>query len=140
MSASGALDFNYWSEVQKVKHCVNKVMEAARKDIGLKGSLSAEVTLYCDASISTLLEQLGDELRFVTITSQADVLPLEQADATAKDTELEGLKIAVSLSEKAKCERCWHHSDTVGQIEAHTTLCQRCVDNVDGDGEQRQFA
>ncbi len=73
------------------------------------------------------------------ITSRADVKPLAEAqDAVA--TELDGLEIAVVKSEAAKCGRCWHHRPDVGSHADHPELCGRCVDNVDGSGEQRSFA
>jgi isoleucyl-tRNA synthetase len=55
-------------------------------------------------------------------------------------TDVEGLRLAVVASEAEKCERCWHHSDTVGTVESHKTLCTRCVDNIEGEGEVRSFA
>lgn len=140
MSANNALDFSYWENVQKVKQCVNKVMEDARKEKLLKGSLSAEVILYCSGELIETLQKLGDELRFVTITSAALVKPLLDADSSAVETELSGLKIAVRLSEKEKCVRCWHHREDVGVVPAHPEICQRCVDNIDGAGEKREFA
>ena len=61
------------------------------------------------------------------------------ADASA--TELDNVKLAVSASNHDKCERCWHHTEDIGENAEHPTLCQRCVVNVDGegDGELRQF-
>ena len=84
------------------------------------------------------LDQLGNELRFVLLTSAATV---EAFDADAGNaTELDGLRVAVVASEEEKCERCWHHSETVGTNAQHPTLCQRCVDNVEGEGEVRLYA
>ena len=39
-----------------------------------------------------------------------------------------------------KCERCWHLTDDIGQHESHTDICGRCITNIDGVGEVRQFA
>jgi len=39
-----------------------------------------------------------------------------------------------------KCERCWHHRSDVGQNQRHPTLCGRCVENIEGQGESREFA
>ncbi|MCB1730604.1 MAG: hypothetical protein KDI21_09015, partial [Halieaceae bacterium] len=55
-------------------------------------------------------------------------------------TELAALRLQVSASADEKCERCWHRRPEVGQLEAHPTLCSRCVENVFGDGEQRRYA
>lgn len=133
------LDDAWWQQVVDVKDAVNKVLEAKRANGEVGGSLSAEVTLYCDAALQEKLNALGDELRFVLITSTAHVRPLAEA-ADAESTELEGLKVVVGKSAEAKCARCWHHRADVGHNHAHPEICLRCVDNVNGQGESRQFA
>ena len=74
------------------------------------------------------------------ITSEATLRPLSEAPADAGATDVEGLALLVSASSHDKCERCWHRRPDVGTIAAHPTLCGRCVENIDGDGEQRRFA
>ena len=53
---------------------------------------------------------------------------------------MNGLSIFAKATTKAKCERCWHYSDDVGANPEHPDLCQRCIDNVFGEGETRNFA
>ena len=96
--------------------------------------------MYANESLSDQLAKLGDELRFVLITSQVDVQPLAAAPETAVTSELEGLKLVVRKTEHAKCGRCWHHLPSVGLNAAHPELCGRCVDNIEGPGETRHFA
>ncbi len=129
----------YWDLVAQVKNAVNKVLEAKRTAGEVGGSLSAEVILYCDEALLGELQPLANELRFVLITSTAEIRPLAEA-AQADETDLPGLRVAVKKSEHAKCERCWHHCADVGANPAHPTICLRCVENVDGVGEVRQFA
>ena len=88
----------------------------------------------------TDLEALGEELRFVLITSEARLEVLEQADASAAATELSELRLAISVSPDEKCERCWHRRPEVSTLSEHPTLCARCVENIDGSGETRRFA
>ncbi|WP_127556580.1 isoleucine--tRNA ligase [Saccharospirillum alexandrii] len=130
----------FWSEVQAVKEGVNKVLELARNEGRVGGALKSEVTLYCDDALKSVLATLGDELRFVTLTSAVTLANLADAPETAHATELEGLKVSVAASEQPKCGRCWHQRPDVGQHAAHPELCGRCVENVDGDGEVRHFA
>ena len=130
---------DFWQQVLAVKTAVNKELENQRSAGNIGGSLEAEVTLFCSAELQAQLDKLEDELRFVLITSQAAVRPLAEAgDAVA--TELEGLSVRVVKSEQAKCERCWHHREDVGQNAEHEALCGRCVENVSGAGELRSFA
>jgi isoleucyl-tRNA synthetase len=130
----------YWTSVQKVRGAVNKLLEAARSDKTIGGSLQAEVTLYANDEIAEQLNALQEELRFVLITSKAAVKPLAEKDAAAQETEIEGLWVSVVKTEAEKCDRCWHHAESVGTIAGHETICQRCVTNIEGDGETRQFA
>jgi isoleucyl-tRNA synthetase len=115
-------------------------METLRADGKLRGSLDAEIVLYCDEPLLEQLSALGDELRFVLITSAAGLAPHSDAGEGAAETDVPGLKLRATVSEAEKCERCWHRRPEVGRLEAHPTLCGRCVENIDGDGEQRRFA
>lgn len=130
----------YWSSILAVKTAVNKQLEVARKDGIVGGSLEAEVELYCSAELKSALDQLQDELRFVLITSKVSVCDSAVAGSDAVKTDVDGLSMSIGKSDHAKCERCWHHREDVGQHEGHDTLCGRCVDNVDGSGERRLFA
>ena len=130
----------YWENLLTVRNEVNKVIEQARRDKRIGGSLEAEVTLFADAALTEQLTHIGDELRFVLLTSEAKVLPLADATSDAVETELASLKLMVNATTAEKCERCWHHREEVGTIEAHPTLCHRCVTNIEGDGEVRLFA
>ncbi|WP_150914575.1 isoleucine--tRNA ligase [Marinobacter halotolerans] len=130
---------DYWSTIYSVKEAVNKCLEEARGRGEIKGSLSSEVTLYCEDDLGRNLAYLGNELRFVLITSEATVKPAAEG-AEAEPTSHEGLKVKVTPAAHAKCERCWHHRADVGQHEKYSDLCGRCVTNVEGEGEARSFA
>ncbi|WP_404368360.1 isoleucine--tRNA ligase [Marinobacter sp.] len=129
----------YWRELYSVKEAVNKVLEEARGRGEIKGSLTAEVTLYCDSELAKSLELLGNELRFVLITSDARVRPLSEA-GDAQPTSHEGLRVQVTPAQAPKCERCWHHRPDVGQHSSYKDLCGRCVENLEGQGESRVYA
>lgn len=136
----GEFDDAFWTQVMQVKNEVNRVVERARRDKTIGATLEAELTLYLSDEYKVVADKLEDELRFVLITSKATVNSLDQAPADAIATEDEGIKLGMVKSESAKCERCWHHRDDVGTHQGHETICGRCVTNVDGEGETRQFA
>ncbi|QSP96120.1 isoleucine--tRNA ligase [Marinobacter salinisoli] len=129
----------YWREIFNVKEAVNKCLEEARGRGEIKGSLSAEVTLYCEGDLAANLKHLGSELRFVLITSEATVKPASEA-GDAELTGYEGLRVAVAPASHDKCERCWHHREDVGRNAKYKDLCSRCVTNIEGPGEARSFA
>ncbi|MFN3882347.1 MAG: isoleucine--tRNA ligase [Nitrincola lacisaponensis] len=129
----------YWRRIMDIKDAVNKCLEDARNEKLVKASLAADVVLYVNEALQADLERLGNELRFVLITSSVTLKSLAEAD-TARETAVEGLKVAVASSEHPKCGRCWHHREDVGSHAEHPELCGRCVDNVSGEGEQRYYA
>ncbi|WP_217533999.1 isoleucine--tRNA ligase [Vibrio metschnikovii] len=130
----------FWNDIQHVRGAVNKLLENARNEKVIGGSLQAQVTLFVDDALAAKLKRLHNELRFVLLTSKAEVKSLSEKSAQAQATEINGLWVEVSKVDAEKCERCWHHTDDVGTIAGHETICGRCVSNIDGDGEQRQFA
>jgi len=124
----------------EVRDSVNQALEQARRNDVIGGSLQAEVTLFADDALAAKLARLGDELRFALLTSEATVKPLAEADAESLKAEKLPLAVSVAASNYKKCERCWHHREEVGTIDGHDDLCQRCVTNIDGEGEERRFA
>ncbi len=118
-----------WQKIEKWRALVNKQLEEARS-AGLIGqALAAEVDVYATAEDYALLARLGDDLRFVFITSRATV-HLVESDP----------HILVKASTHQKCERCWHYRLDVGSDAHHPTLCGRCVSNLYGTGEVRRDA
>lgn len=140
LSENELLDNDKWSQIITIRAEVNKALELARKETIIGGGLEAEVTLYASEELTTLLSSLEDELRFVLITSQAAVKPLADAPANAVVTDVKGLSVEVLKSAAEKCDRCWHHREEVGQDAEHPELCGRCITNISGEGETRQFA
>ncbi len=129
----------FWSEMLTVRQAVNRALEARRAEGQLKGSLDAAVTLFAEPDLLSRLASLGDELRFVLITSEAHLKPLDDAE-NLPESDVPGLAISVSLSTSDKCERCWHRRADVGEHGDHPTLCGRCISNIEGPGEQRHYA
>jgi len=140
LAISRALDNSYWEKLMQVKAAVNASLEQARNDKTIGGSLEAAITLYADGEMATLLKTLEDELRFVLITSDVEVIDYANKPSDVSDTELAGLAVDVKKAKGTKCVRCWHHKEEVGSIDSHPELCARCVSNVDGAGESRRYA
>ncbi|MEM7359314.1 MAG: isoleucine--tRNA ligase [Pseudomonadota bacterium] len=130
----------YWQRLIAVRDEVSKQIEAVRVAGKIGSALDANVEVYAAGALKQELDQLEGELRFVLITSGAEVNDLADAPADATATDIPDLKILVTPSTDEKCVRCWHRRPEVGSIEAHPQLCSRCVTNVDGEGEQRLHA
>ncbi len=117
-----------WERIRAIRAEVAKAMETVRGEGAIGSSLQAEVTIVAPQDDADALRSLGDDLKFVFISSAASV-------ATG-----EALQISVTPSAQPKCERCWHQRNSVGQNTAHPGWCDRCVANVDGAGEVRSCA
>lgn len=118
---------NDWTRIRALRDEVNKALEQAREADQIGSALQANVIISAPADDAALLQRLGDDLKFVLITSAAQV-------------QEGGLNVHVEAAAGTKCERCWHVRVDVGQNAAHPTLCPRCVDNLFGAGEARRFA
>ncbi len=141
LAADEALNDAYWEQLLKVRGEVNKVIEQARADKRIGGALEASVVLYADDSLAEKLKALGDELRFVLLTSAVQVADYSSAPGEAVQSEhLKGLKVVLTKAEGEKCPRCWHYTTDVGQNPEHVEICGRCYTNVAGAGEERKFA
>ena len=68
-----AFNNEFWSDILSVRTEVNKALEAARKEKTVGKALEAEVTLYVTQALADKVNKLEDELRFVLITSAANV-------------------------------------------------------------------
>ncbi len=133
---------DFWERVIRIREAASKQLEILRSTGGIGAPLDAEIDLYADEPTGALLSAVGDELRFVLITSYARVHPLEEAPEAAVDAAIPGigLRIFAAPSRHAKCIRCWHHRADVGATAEHPELCGRCVENVTGSGESRRYA
>ena len=138
--APGSLyDREFWDFVLKVREAVSKELEVLRVRDAIGSSLDAEVALYASEPVFEALSRIGDELRFVFITSSATVLRRE-AGTGGLPTEIDGLELVVQASPHPKCIRCWQHRPDVGSHPDHPEICGRCVENVAGSGEIRKYA
>ncbi|UGA50483.1 MULTISPECIES: isoleucine--tRNA ligase [Dickeya] len=129
----------FWADMLNVRGEVNKVIEQARNDKRIGGSLEAAVTLYADDALFTQLNSLQGELHFALLTSKARLEHYENAPADAQQSELPGLKVVLSKADGEKCPRCWHYETDIGSDAAHPEVCGRCATNVGGNGEERKF-
>jgi len=120
-----------WKRLREIRAAVTKRLEESRAAGAIGSSLQAEVAIEAGGADLELLRSLGDDLRFVLITSKAGLRP----------SSAEGIvNIQVAASADPKCERCWHYRADVGSDPAHPSICARCVANLEGAGEAREHA
>tara|TARA_B100000575_G_scaffold294309_1_gene309407 strand:+ start:524 stop:3295 length:2772 start_codon:yes stop_codon:yes gene_type:complete len=121
------IDTHKWKRIFEIKDLVNQAIEEKRNENTLKGSLDAIVKIEADSNDLNILSELGNELHFLFICSE---------------TRLKGgqnLKIEISSSTESKCTRCWHRDESVGKNTKHQEICERCIQNIEKDGETRLY-
>jgi len=119
-----------WKRIREIRAEVLRQLEQSRAAGLIGSSLQANVSLLMPEPDLGLMRSLGDDLKFVFITSVADVSPSPD----------DGIMIEVQASQDPKCERCWHYRPDVGSERSHPTICGRCVKNLNGPGEVRHHA
>ena len=116
-----------WNRIFEIKNDVNQSIEEMRNENQLKGSLDANVLIEANKNDIKILDKLGAELHFLFICSETNII------------ENNNFKITVKASSNQKCTRCWHRHESIGTSKKHPALCNRCIENVDDEGEKRSF-
>jgi isoleucyl-tRNA synthetase len=120
-----------WQTIRAIRADVLKQIEAKREAGLIGSSLQAEIDLHLAGERHALLATLGDDLKFVMITSRAT---LHAVSGSADE------KVVVAPTAHRKCDRCWHWRADVGAAAEHPGLCGRCATNLFGAGEARKVA
>ncbi|WP_186411142.1 class I tRNA ligase family protein, partial [Candidatus Propionivibrio aalborgensis] len=126
--ADEALLLDKWGKIRLYRAEVTRALEELRVAGLIGSSLQAEVRIHTDGEKYDILASLGDDLRFVLICSKTSLV------RSAEE------KLECSALCHAKCGRCWHVREDVGQDPGHPEICKRCVSNLHGQGESRACA
>jgi len=115
-----------WQTILGLRSDVARALEAARKAKVIGHPLDAKVILALPDSVRESLEAEKELLRAVFIVSQVEFRSADEPAGGIEGVEIPGAKIEVVNAAGKKCERCWVYSESVGQFEAHSTICDRC--------------
>jgi len=127
-----------WEALLALRAAVTRELEKLRESGVIGAPLEAQVDVWCAPAQFARHAALGEELRFLLITSAAQV---HQGDAPADAVTVgDGVAIRVAPLAAPKCVRCWHRRPDVGTHAAHPELCGRCVTNLGTEGETRHYA
>jgi isoleucyl-tRNA synthetase len=132
-----------WDALLQLRAAIQRELEKLREADVIGAPLEAEVDVYALPELARRYGGVGEELRFLTITSAARVHAVEAAPegavaAEAGGAPLSGVWLRVAASPHAKCVRCWHRVPDVGSHAEHPELCGRCVGNISGQPEVRR--
>jgi isoleucyl-tRNA synthetase len=138
-----------WDALIALRSAVARELERLRDAGAIGAPLEARVELFCEAADHARFSALGDELRFLFITSEASVERIASAadrerlvglGAVAAQADPAGVLLRVTPTTAPKCVRCWHRREDVGSSAEHPELCGRCIGNLEGPGEARHYA
>ena len=119
-----------WNKIYAFREVVLKELENNRAAGVIGSSLQAELIINANSELYLILSSLGNDLKFAYMVSKVVLRQSSSANTT----------VEVIASIAPKCERCWHYSDSVGENTEHATICDRCIENLVGSGESREFA
>ena len=130
LPAGAPLSAEEFDRLLELRERVAAVLEPMRGSGEIGAALQAEISLRCGVAEQNRLAPLADELRFLLISGDVTLEP---------DDEAVDIGISATPSDKPKCVRCWHHRADVGVDPEHPQICGRCVSNIEGPGEDRQW-
>ncbi len=118
-----------------------KVLEALRKSERIGAGLDAEILLFLPEGWLARWLPAAHELRFPFLVSEVRLAPYGERPGAATEGHWREQRYAfvVRPSEHPRCVRCWHRRPEVGADARHPALCLRCVENVEGPGEDRRW-
>ncbi|WP_343377747.1 isoleucine--tRNA ligase [Buchnera aphidicola (Formosaphis micheliae)] len=129
-----------WSELIAIKNEVNLILEQSRINQIIGTSLETSIILYVDKNLFQKLSTLGHELKFMLLTSESTIKDYMLAPYNAiKSKHIKNFKILLKKHTGKKCHRCWHYFNNFSEHGQYPHLCNRCVTNIFGYGEKREF-
>jgi isoleucyl-tRNA synthetase len=102
----------------EIRGAVTKALEDARNAKLIGSGLDARVTVTANDETRSFLEGFGDDLRFVFIVSQVELV-----DGST-------LSVSVARAEGEKCDRCWNFTTDVGLDPNYPGACARCIESL----------
>ena len=129
LPADAALNAADFDALLALREQVAKVLEPMRANGLIGAALEAEIAVSVNAEKAAKWQPLAEELRFFFISG----------DVTVSEVSADEVFVLATPTTKPKCVRCWHHRADVGTHAAHPELCGRCVENIDGAGEDRRW-
>ncbi len=127
-----------WQTIIALREMIMKHLENLRQEGAIGSSLNAEAKIFCkDKEKVAILKRLGEEARFVMLTSTFELCDEKPAEGVEVES---GVWLLVRPSSNKKCQRCWHQRAEVGTLQSDHEICKRCLDNLEGNGEERFYA
>jgi isoleucyl-tRNA synthetase len=122
-----------WKAIRLVRAEVTKALEAARAAKTIGHSLDAAVQVGLGEALYDQLAPYQDELRSIFIVSRAELVK-GRIESGYRSDEVEDVYVAVAAATGRKCGRCWVHDPSVGRMDGHPEICDRCYGHLKSMG------
>ncbi|MGA9422635.1 MAG: isoleucine--tRNA ligase, partial [Rhodanobacteraceae bacterium] len=131
----------FWADLLAIRAAASRLLEGMRGAGDIGASLQADVTVHADAATRERFDAFAAELRFFFITSELELADVSSRPRGAVRADIDGAEVWISAapSKAAKCVRCWHYRPDVGTHADHPEICGRCIENIEGEGENRRW-
>lgn len=143
MDQNQIINKDSWKIFFNIRNKVNKIIEQARVDAVIKGSLEASIILYADPNLIKQLRIFSNELSFGLLISSFVILEYNQLHISEHEQKKLNkdlkLKIVLTKAKGDKCLRCWNFTLEINQYKNYPNVCSRCVQNIIGIGEDRKY-
>jgi isoleucyl-tRNA synthetase len=93
-----------WSQIRDVRAEVTKALEAQREAGKIGSSLQAEVELHCSGEKYDLLASLGDDLKFVLISSKATLVKAIAMQLVAHPLRARQVRALLACPRGCRCQ------------------------------------
>ena len=120
-----------WERLLILRGEVTKALEVARSSKLIGHPLDAAVTISVPKDLHMKLAPYSKELHSIFIVSEASLVVDEDFEDAFKSEVVEGLKVHVKRATGEKCERCWIRDTSVGSVNEHPTICNRCNSSLE---------
>ncbi len=117
-----------WEKLMALRDDVNKALELARAEQGIKKNQDADLVLTFTPEAWETFQAMhldSAELASLCIVSAVSVVQGEARGYEGR--EFEGLSVQVNPAAGDKCPRCWNHDVHIGTEGHHAELCDRCA-------------
>ncbi len=106
-----------------VREGVQGILEVARREKQIGGSVEARVVLHAEGALGMLLLKHARELPSLFIVSQVDLVDAAPEGAQPVSNAAGNFSVKVEPARGEKCPRCWTFSEAVGKSGP---VCERC--------------
>ncbi len=128
---------DFWSKIFLFKEEINKFLEDFRSKGIIGSSLEVNLEIYLDDDLYNFFYKIRNELNFLFLVSNVNLFLFNAKFNFVYKTSIDGMYLFLKKSLYFKCSRCWNRDISVNYNSNLISICNRCIDNLYNNGENR---